>query len=64
MKRAAVPCLGLVVLLAAAASGCFFSPEDPKEDPSSPVVTLPFPDTPDQLIANFKTAYTGLDIGY
>jgi hypothetical protein len=61
MKRAAVPCLGLVVLLTIGAAGCLFSP-DPKthEVPLPPAP--PPPDTPDQLMANFKTAYTGLDI--
>ena len=43
--------------------GLLFSPERSRGGSISLVVTLPFPDTPDQLIANFKTAYTGLDIG-
>lgn len=61
MKRAAVPCLGLVVLLTIAAAGCLFSP-DPKTHEVPPLPVAPFPDTPDQLMANFKTAYTGLAI--
>ena len=61
MKRVVAACLGLVVVLTIAAAGCLFSPE-PKtnEDPLPP--GPPFPDTPDQLMANFKTAYTGLEI--
>jgi hypothetical protein len=30
--------------------------------PHTPADTLPFPDTPDQLMANFKTAYAGMDL--
>jgi hypothetical protein len=61
MKGVVILCLGLVVLLTIAASGCLFSP-DPKTREVPPLPVAPFPDTPDQLMANFKTAYTGLAI--
>lgn len=61
MKRGTASYLGVVVLLTITASGCLFSPE-PKTHDLPPLLVDPLPDTPDQLIANFKTAYTGLEI--
>ncbi len=52
----------LLMMLLLASGGCIFSPDDDGDDniiPPDP--ELPFPDTPDQLIANFKTVYTGMD---
>jgi len=50
-----------LLLVALASAGCLFSP-DPSPDPPPPAVVIPFPDSEDQLIANFKTAYTGMKI--
>lgn len=50
-----------LVLVALAGSGCLFSPDSGK-GPDTPPVVIPFPDSPDQLIANFKTAYTSMRI--
>lgn len=64
MKRAAVPCLGLAVLLTIAASGCLFGPKpESEEEPLPPApLPMPFPDSEDQVIANFKAAYTAMRI--
>ena len=54
--------LAMVTLaLAFAGSGCIFSPNTPPAPPPPPV-TVPLADTPDQLMANFKTAYSGMKI--
>ncbi len=42
-------------------SGCLFSPDNDTQPPPPPPV-IPFPDSEDQLIANFKTAYTSMNI--
>ncbi len=42
-------------------SGCK-DKEGPVEPPEVPENTLPFPDTPEQIMANFKTAYERMDI--
>lgn len=53
----------LLMMLLLASGGCIFSPDDDGgDDPIDPPPTLPFPDTPDKLIANFKTVYTAMDI--
>jgi len=57
-----VYCLLLLSLLLVAGGGCIFSPDDNPPDILPPVDTLPFPDTPDKIIANFKTVYTDMDI--
>jgi hypothetical protein len=49
----------LVVGVAVLVGGC--DQGDPPEQ-IEPSVGLPFPDTPDQLIDNFKTAYGGMDL--
>lgn len=61
MKRVAVACLGLAGLLTIAAAGCLFSP-DPKSHEDPPLPATPFPDSPDQLMANFKVAYVSRQI--
>ncbi len=60
MIRKSVLLLGLVSMMLIA-NGCIFSPPD---DPSPiPVVTgLPFPDTPAQLMQNFKRSYEDMSI--
>jgi len=50
-----------LLLVALAGSGCLFSPDDDTKPPPPPPV-MPFPDSEDQLIANFKTAYTSMKI--
>jgi hypothetical protein len=53
----------LLMMLLLASGGCIFSPDDTGGDnPVEPPVGLPFPDTPDKLIANFKTVYSAMDI--
>jgi hypothetical protein len=51
----------MMLLLMLASGGCIFSPDD--AGGPDPIVEdpLPFPDDPDQLIANFKTVYSGMD---
>jgi hypothetical protein len=61
MNRRTVLFLGLIVLLAVSMSGCLFSPEH-KKDPPVPPPLIPFADTPDQLMVNFKAAYGGMKI--
>jgi hypothetical protein len=56
-----------LLLLAAAFTGLLFAATGckDKDDPEPvpvPQYVLPFPDTPDQLMANFKTAYTDMDL--
>lgn len=50
-----------LLLVALAGSGCLFSPDDDTKPPPPPPV-IPFPDTEDQLITNFKTTYTSMKI--
>ena len=54
----------LAVALLVVPAGCIFSPpEDPK--PVKPGETLPFADSPQQLMENFQTVYEDMDIdGY
>jgi hypothetical protein len=56
----------VMMLLLLAAGGCIFSPDDDGNDnPPPPEPTLPWPDTPDKLMDNFETVYTGMDlVGY
>ncbi len=66
MIRKSVLLLGLVSLLIAPA-GCIFSPssDDGGDGGGGGSVELPFPGTPEQLMANFKTIYESMDIeGY
>lgn len=42
-------------------SGCIFSPDDDPEPDPDDVVTLPFPGSPEQLMANFQTVYEERD---
>ncbi len=44
------------------AAGCLFSPDDDVTPPPPPPPVLQFPDTPDKLMANFRTAYSTMDI--
>jgi len=45
-----------------ATAGCIFSPDDDPDKPIPPgPVTLPFPGSPDQLMANFQTIYETRD---
>ncbi len=50
-----------LLLVALAGTGCLFSPDN-SDDPPPPPPVIPFPDSEDQLIANFKTAYTSMRI--
>ncbi len=44
--------------LLVATTGCIFSPDDdPGDDPPPPPPVLPFPGSPDVLMANFQTIY-------
>jgi hypothetical protein len=53
----------VLMLWLLAAGGCIFSPDDDGDNNNPPPpTTLPWPDTPDKLIANFKTVYSGMDI--
>ncbi len=55
--------VGLGMLLWLCAAGCIFSPDE--EDGGGgppPTPPLPFPDSEDQLMANFKTIYEAMDI--
>jgi hypothetical protein len=50
-----------LVLALAAGGGCIFSPgEDPTDPPDTPT-GLPFPDSPDKLMANFQAIYEQMD---
>jgi hypothetical protein len=52
---------GFILLIAPA--GCIFSPdEDPGDTPPPPAVVMPFPGSPDVLMANFQTIYETMDI--
>ncbi|MCK9997410.1 MAG: hypothetical protein KAH56_14140 [Candidatus Krumholzibacteria bacterium] len=51
---------GFALLVATA--GCIFSPDDdPGDDPPPPPPALPFPGSPDVLMANFQTIYETMD---
>jgi hypothetical protein len=50
-----------MLLVALSGSGCIFSPDNDTNPPPPPPV-IPFPGSEDQLIANFKTAYTSMRI--
>jgi hypothetical protein len=52
----------LMMLLLLASGGCIFSPDD--DGGEDPIIepSLPFPDTPDKLMANFRTVYTAMNI--
>lgn len=54
--------MAAAALLALGAAGCIFSPDDGGDDRRPPPPPVPFPDTPDQLIENFKAAYTEMDV--
>lgn len=56
--------LPIVMLLALLVSsgGCIFSPDDDGGGGNIPDPTLPYPNNPDQVIANFQTIYTELRI--
>lgn len=51
----------MLAALALATGGCIFSPDDDNHTDVDPPTPLPFPDTPEQLMANFKTVYTEMD---
>ena len=53
--------LALVLLIAPA--GCIFSPDEGGDGPP-PKEPLPWPETQEQLMANFVTAYEKMDIDY
>jgi hypothetical protein len=61
-KLLALP--ALAALLALAASGCIFSPDDDGGGGGTPPPPRPFPDSADQVMANFRSAYTAMDIDY
>lgn len=61
MRITKLVCLMPLLLVALAGSGCLFSPDNDTQPPPPPPV-IPFPDSADQLIANFKTAYTSMRI--
>ncbi len=51
---------GFALLIAT--GGCIFSPEDdPEPPPPKPAPVLPFPGSPDVLMANFQTIYETMD---
>lgn len=52
----------LLAMLALATGGCIFSPDDEGGTDVDPPTPLPFPSTPEQLMANFKTVYTDMDL--
>lgn len=60
MQRSVVLRLSFVALLAIAVSGCLFDSDPEPVIPPPPL--LPYPGTEDQAIANFKTAYTGMEL--
>ncbi len=48
--------------LMVATAGCIFSPDDDERDiPPPPPPVLPFPGSPDVLMANFQTIYETMD---
>ncbi len=50
--------LPAVFALVVGSAGCIFSPDDdPGDDPPPPPPVLPFPGSPDVLMANFQTIY-------
>ena len=51
----------VLVLAGYVAIGCN-DKDAPVVLPPAPEYTLPFPDTPDQLMENFETAYAGMDL--
>jgi hypothetical protein len=54
----------LAVVLLIAPAGCIFSPDD-SNDNDNTGTELPFPNTPEKLMANFQTVYENMDIdGY
>ncbi len=55
--------LALSVALMCAASGCIFSPDDDGGGGGTTVVR-PFPGTPDQVMENFRTAYSTRDLDF
>lgn len=63
MTRSLRPCSSCVLLALAlfAIAGCS-GDDDSQAGPNAPAYRLPFPDTPDQLIANFQIALTTLDL--
>lgn len=59
------PLLLVLALVALCASGCIFSPDTDQNPTPNPGPEYPFPSTLEQLMENFKTAYTSMDIdGY
>jgi hypothetical protein len=61
LKTKKLTLLALALALTAA-SGCIFSPgDDDTCTDCNPAPGLPFPDSPDQLMLNFKTIYEDMD---
>jgi hypothetical protein len=60
--RTLVLYLGLGSLLLLAAAGCLFSPDEPEDNGGGPNIDLPFPDSKEQLLANFQRVYELMDI--
>ena len=60
LHRLSMVPLGLGLLLLLASAGCIFSPDN--KPPDDPVDDWSFPDTEDQLMANFKRAYSEMNI--
>ncbi|MDO9695352.1 MAG: hypothetical protein Q7W56_11500 [Candidatus Latescibacteria bacterium] len=58
--RRSLNLLLVLAFLCALAGGCF-DPEDSPIEPDPAVSTYPFPDTADQLMANVRDAYDGMD---
>jgi len=52
----------LLVMLLLASGGCIFSPDDDGPGDDVGPAPLPFPDTPDKLMTNFKNVYGGMDL--
>jgi hypothetical protein len=56
--------LGLGLVLLFAVSGCLFSPDSDSDPKPQPQPERPFPDSEDQLMANFRQAYSTMDIAW
>ena len=53
--------LAAVAALVVMAGGCIFSPDE-GDNPTPPVTTYPFADTPEKLMTNFKNAYGTMNV--